>query len=697
MGLRARESLDECQELTHSKMKVNLFVEDDRGFTQLGVVVAVLLTISLLLTSAQAYWVESNSADIQSAADLGALAAENVVAEYMVVARLADAIVLSMSLTGLALYGVSAVCACIPGADIAAPKIAEGAKHVLDARDSFADSATAALDEMQKALPFLCAVEAAIVIEENGKASAIGAVYLGIAIPVPLVGEETALPDDEEVERAGEEIAQNDEEVSELSEEAQEAEDDLNAAKQAGYEADCADGGSQRERAAHLAGLSGAQNPNCSTVDLWSFQMAIDRAKAYYATRMRNEAPASGNPEEIARSAARSRFYSYAYKKVGEGHVTTDARGVTTAYMPLLPKNTDEVRATELYTESVYPVSSDGVLHASTACPACGGVARYGALCDIDAGYARECPTCQYTIKTVGKTPAASTSIDNGYEYYYRAVALAAADYSEASKRYVDATEAAKETTEESVDEFSNALESFKSRRYDPKPPGRYGCVAVVVDVAGHESPFAIDGLTGSARIHPRIAIAAAALAPESATRGTNVISSLLSGLSDDAISDGGGWLAEKVLELWGSMLVAYGEGTESFLDGIENMLDSVPGLSEIGLARWARETLEDEIELLGLEPVKLDLLRPTLINTSHVLDHADGDIGSLLGSVRDGYGLLNSTELTLSFSLVQGLPDIELTIDLSGLANRGTLPTDTIASSLSSGLEGKGGTRRWE
>ena len=144
-------------------------------------------------------------------------------------------------------------------------------------------------------------------------------------------------------------------------------------------------------------------------------------------------------------------------------------------------------------------------------------------------------------------------------------------------------------------------------------------------------------------------------------------------------------------------MLVAYGEGTESFLDGIENMLDSVPGLSEIGLARWARETLEDEIELLGLEPVKLDLLRPTLINTSHVLDHTDGDIGSLLGSVRDGYGLLNSTELTLSFSLVQGLPDIELTIDLSGLASRGTLPTDTIASSLSSDLEGEGGSRRWE
>lgn len=683
--------------LSEKRCTSSAFVDDDGGFTQLGVVIAVLLTVSLLLTSAQAYWVQSNSADIQSAADLGALSAENVVAEYMVIARLADGIVLSMSLTGLALYGASAVCALIPGAQVAAPKIAESAKQVLESRDSFARSASTTLDELQKALPFLCAVEAAIVIEENGRASSIGASYLGIAIPVPLTGESTELPDDGEVDEAGGEIAENNAEAEAFSEEAQEAEEEMNAAKLAGYEADCADGGSQRERAARLAGLSGARNPNCSSVDLWGFQMAIDRAKAYYAARQNNEGPASNNPEEISRSVARSRFYAYAYKTVSQGYVSTDARGVTTAHMPFLPKNTEEVRATELYTESVYPVSSDGVLHASMSCPACGGISGYAALCDIDSGRVSECPTCQYTIRTVGRTPAASTSIDNGFEYYYRAVATAAASYSEASERYADASEEAKRVTDESVDEFSSALESFKTRRYDPKPPGRYGCIAVVVDPSSHAGPLAVGSLSGDVQIGPRIAVAAAALAPESATRGTNVISSLLSGLSDEAAGSGAGWVAEKTVELWGSMLAAYGEGTEAFLDGVENLLDAVPGLSEIGLASWARDMLEDEIELLGLEPVKLDLLRPALINTSHVLEHADGNVSGLLGDVRSGYNVLNSNELTLSFSLVPGLPDIELTIDLSGLADRGDLPADTIASALAAGLSGEGGARRWE
>ena len=673
---------------------VSALFRDDGGFAQLGVVIAVMLTIALLFTSAQACWVESNSADVQNAADLGALAAENVVGEYMVVARLADAVIFTMSITALVLFGASAVAACIPGVDALAPELVSAAERILRSRDAFADKAISSLDKLQAALPYLCAVNSAVVIGANGSESPISPMYLGIALPVPTEAEATAIPRAEEVDSAGREIAENDEEVGELSDEMEKAEGDMNAAKLAGFEADCADGGSQRERADRLAGLSPVLNPDCHSVDLWSFQMAIDRSKAYYAARARMEEPESSSPEELSRSVARGRFYRYASNLLEQAYVTTDAEGVTTAYVPFLPKNTDEVRATELFTESVYPVSADGVLHASTACPACGGAVRTASLLELDAGGVRKCPTCNYSVTVIGRTPAASTSIDNGYEYYYREVATAAAAYSEASRRYADAAAEAKQTTQESVDEFSEALESFKSRRYDPKPPGRYGCVAVAVDPSAHESPFSIRGLVGEAQIGPRVAISAAVLAPEEASDGANVISSLLAGMSEEATDAGGAWLAEQLLGLWGRMLLAYSTGTEAFLDGLEEVLDSALGGAGGGLASWARRALEDEAELMGLQPVKLDSLRPALINTSHVLAHSDGGLDSLLGGVRGGYDVLTSDTIALSFSIGEGIPDMEFTIDLEEMPGAPTPDAEGIASALAEIGSGGGGSR---
>ncbi len=59
----------------------------------------------------------SASADIQNVADAAALAAENEVAEFMIAVRVCDAVVLSLSLTGLASYGglASWRCACLRG------------------------------------------------------------------------------------------------------------------------------------------------------------------------------------------------------------------------------------------------------------------------------------------------------------------------------------------------------------------------------------------------------------------------------------------------------------------------------------------------------------------------------------------------------------------------------------------------------
>ena len=81
----------------------------------------------------------------------------------MIVVRVCDAVVLSLSLTGLASYGLGIVALCVPGAAGVGEKLIEMGGKVMDARDAFADKAANGLNQLQKALPFLAAANAASV------------------------------------------------------------------------------------------------------------------------------------------------------------------------------------------------------------------------------------------------------------------------------------------------------------------------------------------------------------------------------------------------------------------------------------------------------------------------------------------------------------------------------------------------------
>ena len=85
---------------TRARKRGDLFV-DEHGFTTTSMVLSLLITISLLFTTAQVYRVSSASAEVQDVADAASLAAENQVAEFMLVARFCDAVILSLSLTGI--------------------------------------------------------------------------------------------------------------------------------------------------------------------------------------------------------------------------------------------------------------------------------------------------------------------------------------------------------------------------------------------------------------------------------------------------------------------------------------------------------------------------------------------------------------------------------------------------------------------
>ena len=134
-----------------------------------------------------------------------------------------------------------------------------------------------------------------------------------------------------------------------------------------------------------------------------------------------DEKPHGSSVEMKAESAARKAFYTYASTEVNRAYITEDGDKVA-SYIPLLPRNTDEVRATELYTDAVWPTSAnDGktYLHYGTSCPNY----KKGAPCGLASVAAYDgqdkCNRCHFGVSSLGAVAAPSTSIENGFEYHF--------------------------------------------------------------------------------------------------------------------------------------------------------------------------------------------------------------------------------------------------------------------------------------
>ena len=713
------------------------FIAEDGGFTTAGVAVALLLAMALLFSAAQVRWVQSHSADIQFVADAGALAGANVTGEYLVVARVADAVVLSLSLLGITVYGIAIVVSCIPYVQSAGKSLMEFGKKVFKARDDCARSASKALDKLQAALPFLIAINAAAAIEANSGMSGSASSYHGLAIAVPLKGEKTTFPDDDAAEQSAEEISEKNDETAESTDAAQEAFEKMESSKLRGYMADCGNKPNycMYERASHLAGLNGSSNPYFSSVDSWLFDYAYKRAQSYYAERLATEQPANQNLAEQVRSYCRERFYTFAVNELKRGWCNTSAEGVLDAYFPVLPGNTEEMRLCELYTERVYPLSSDGVLHGSTACPAYqdAGSAGTGSVSELEAGTHSSCDTCKFAASSIGKVGGASSSIDNGFEYHYRIVADAAKSYQEASQKYEQETQQAKDSANESLDIFEKAMNALKTQRIKPKPPGRNGVIALVIDWESHAIPagFTNPSVGGSADIQPRLAISAAALAEEKADFGGNILASFLDKAkaesSQSSFADAGLGVFDGILDIWGSALLVYSLGGEAISNGLTQFLDAIPLVKSTPLSRWAQTALSETVDAVGLGGADLDTPKPLIVNSIHVLRASDAEPSKALLFAKESYSSLAGSgsgtiggalvegftgaladqgteflesEFTLyeiSFGDMPGLPRIPITLRLpDSVVERGQTAISDVSGNINSSLGGGSGAV-WE
>ena len=655
--------------------------EDGRGFSTAGMAIAMLVTLSLVFTGAQVYRIQSAAADAQEVADAAALAADNVVAEYYLVARICDAVVLSLTLTGIITMGMGVVALCTPISAGVGAKLIEAGKKILEGRDAFARKAAAGLGKLQKTVPFLAAANAYRVAASNK--NAMGSGYTGLAMAFPFEGQAVAVGGEGGSDEFIDAVDAAADKLEEAGKEAEQAARRAKQAKQEAYDADCGAHPSycMYERAASLAHMSGAQNPYFSTVDTWGFSVALERAKTYYRLRLAQERPEGSSVDEQADSALRKRFYAYAVDVVDKGYVR-ESDDSFEADFPLLPKNTAELRGTRLFSEQVYPVTVNdaGVfeMHAWSGCPRAQGATAQGSLAQRESGEYAICPACEFTASSLGKVAAASTSIENGFEHHYRIVAEQAKAYEEAKKTYQPKARKVRSIATTLFDEATSALKGMADQRIYVAPPGRFGVVAVVASTESRPSDtgFASGFVNGVGTLGPCVAISGATLVSDSPEQGKTVLASALDGVKQRSGSHMVGVL-DGVMDVWSAALFSYAEGQIRIGEGLDAIKKRLPLVSESGLGLWGSKEFEEAMESVGLQPAELDAPKPVLVNTGHVLEADSGPFAARLLSVKRAASGLMGNNL---FEWVVGAAEKEALTEIEGFDGTVTIAQIEIA-----------------
>lgn len=614
---------------------IDLFIEDG-AYTTLSSAVVILVVLTLLFSSAAAIWSMSRAGDTQAAADSGALAGANVVASYHTAATVVDASILSLGLAGFATIGTGLVAILIPGAELAAGDMVDTGIEIIKTRNKFAKSASKGLQKIETALPYLVAARATQAVSAQDTE---GATYTGTALAVPRTSESdfVAL---EGSEISTDVIKDTSKDLERAADELQKASEETAKAKERAWLADC--GGSDPasvgscscmwERARSLAKLSDIENPHYASSVTWEPQVALDRAKAYYRLRLANEAPQGSSVETKAESAARKAFYTHASAEVNRAYITEDGDR-TTSYIPLLPRNTDEVRATELYTDAAWPTSTnDGktYLHYGTSCPnykkgTPGGLASVAAYDGQD-----KCNRCHFGVSSLGAVAAPSTSIENGFEYHFDEFKGALEDYVECRNKELELMRQTEDEADRAGNAFDEAIKALSGERPRIAPPGRNGVVALAVSGAISSPDELNSSFNTTVRLGDRGAISAAVLAPDDATAQNNVLSRFFSTLEER--SGGVAGVLDGVMDVWGRLLVGYGDIQGSADELMGEMIDGLGGGSGAlgSIASWLGDTVSASVAALGLEPCDLRLRKPVLTDTANVIKSPGSDITGL-------------------------------------------------------------------
>lgn len=617
----------------------------DGGFSTLGTAVALLVTLALLASTLQLHWLHQRAQETQVVADAAALAGANVLAKVQTTYTVCDALSLSMGLTGAVTMAASIICAALPGAQGASAELAHMTTQIFHVRSTFNEQANKAFDVINKGMPVVVAMQSMTVIHTYNNQ---GQEYVGCALPVPLHFSTGTFDTDgfeDEIE-AGKNAQAS---VSRATQELEKCQQQAQDALKAGWMADC--GNKPRnlyERTGQLSGLSGAHNPYYATPHNWNFGVALKRAQAYYNVRVQAERPMDDSVDEYTRSVARKAFYQYALNKLNEGRYIEHEDGTVECLLPLLPKNTDEMRQTSLYTDRVWPTTTqDGkvVLHPGPDAPGVkGAIDGAASLEDLELGAVSECPVTHFSIKTLGAMPSPSSHISTGFEYFWNQIA-------EASQSYKHAKDQEAELSKKSIDEARPGAEAFDealkklANKSSLNPADIYkGCISLVFEPNTYQSLSLLGDLGPKVpEISSRGAISAAKLVAYPATDKHNVLAQFFEGLKQrGAVGSSVGSVGDVIFECWGSMLLSYEGGFNTLKSSMSNVVEALGPTGLGGVAVSIMQLFDKSISAAGFAPVDLSSRYPVLCHTSQVMT---ADENELLARVRSVLGALPPEE----------------------------------------------------
>lgn len=679
---------------------IDLFIEDG-AYTTLSSAVVILVVLTLLFSSTAAIWSMSRAGDTQVAADSGALAGANVISSYHTAATVVDASILSLGLAGFATIGTGLVAMLVPGGKIAASDMVDTGIEIIKTRNRFAKSASEGLQKVETALPYLVAARATQAVSAQDTDNV---TYTGTALAVPKTSESdfVAL---EGSEISTDAIESTSKDLDYAAKELKKASEKTSKAKERAWLADC--GGSDRgavgscscmwERARSLAKLSDIENPHYASSVTWEPQVALDRAKAYYRSRLANEAPQGSSVETKAESAARKAFYTYASTEVNRAYVTEDGDEVT-SHIPLLPRNTEEVRATELYTDAAWPISTiddKTYLHYGTSCPnykkgSPGGLAS---VADYD-GQDR-CNRCHFGVSSLGAVAAPSTSIENGFEYHFDKFKDALEDYVDCRNKELELMRQTEDEADRAGNAFDQAIKALSGERPRIAPPGRNGVVAFAVS-GDMTSPGKLkSSFNKPVTLGSRGAISAAVLAPDNATAQNNVLSRFFSTVEER--SGGVAGVLDGVMDVWGRLLVGYGDIQGAADELMGELIDGLGGDGGAlgSIASWFGDTVSASVAALGLEPCDLRLRKPVLTDSANVIKSPGSDIANL-SKAQDNLrsmplGVTDPKALceALDYQVERTIGDVVFTLAEIPLPGGGSIPLTVDVATLAGALGG--------
>lgn len=614
---------------------IDLFIEDG-AYTMLSSAVVILVVLTLLFSSTAAIWSMSRAGDTQVAADSGALAGANVVSSYHTAATVVDASILSLGLAGFATIGTGLVAILIPGAEPVAGNMVDTGIEIIKTRNKFAKSASEGLQKIETALPYLIAARATQAVSAQDTDSV---TYTGTALAVPRTSESdfAALKGSE---ISTDTIKDTSDDLERAAEELRKASEETAKAKERAWLADC--GGSDEssigkyscmwERAKKLAELSDSQNRHEKSSITWEPQIALDRAKIYYRQRLANEKPQGSSVEMKAQSAARKAFYAYAIEEVDRAYIKDDGERFS-AYIPLLPRVPNEVRSTELYTDAAWPVSNnDGrtYLHYGAECPVYQKGTPSGLASVADYDGRDTCEACGFGVVALGSALMPPSSIRNGFEYHFNEFKEALEDYVECRNKELELMCQTEDEADRVGNAFDQAIKALSGERPRIAPPGRNGVVAFAVSGAISSPDELNSSFNTAVRLGDRGAISAAVLAPDEATAQNNVLSRFFSTLKER--SGGVAGVLDGVMDVWGRLLVGYGDIQGSADELMDEMIKGLGGGSGAlgSIASWLGDTVSASMAALGLESCDLRLRKPVLTDSANVIKSPGSDIAGL-------------------------------------------------------------------